>query len=243
MGKEKDVVSSSNRGGDRGSRRHNDSKKDRARGGGGKAESRRHERGHRSSRRFTAPPPRVPGDFSCHVCGRNHWTVECPKVERNPEDYPLMDRKKGCYRCGERGHTAVQCKKIKYRCKECGGLHDTKGCVYDHTGEEWHEFTDAATSHAFYTNSDESQVQWTRPAHELDSVLWYCPACRVLNPDKYDECLKCRAARPATVLAVADDASSSSSSDSDDEESTTASQASPSADGAALAQREIPPAG
>lgn len=203
-------------------RRHRDAKKDRGDEPG--RSSRRHsrKRGHEhSSRCREVERPLVSANFSCHLCGRNHWTVDCPKVLRNPEEYPLVDRRKGCWQCGQRGHNAGQCKKKKYRCKECGGLHDTKDCIYDHVPEEWCEFVDPATRHVFYANGDESEVQWMPPTHELDVVLWYCPPCRVLNPSVTDECLKCHAARPATLHAAEDEeeSSSSSSSSSSDSES------------------------
>lgn len=119
--------------------------------------------------------------------------------------------KKGCWQCGQQGHLAAQCSVKKYYCNDCGGLHDTKDCAYDHVGEEWYEFYDQRTRHVFYVNSDESQVQWNPPTHELDVIYWYCAACEIMNPGKVSECLLCHAARRVSAPLEEEDEDDTSS--------------------------------
>ncbi|EPY17720.1 hypothetical protein STCU_10452 [Strigomonas culicis] len=110
-----------------------------------------------------------------------------------------MDAQKGCCQCGQRGHRVADCTRHKYHCRECGGVHDTKDCVYNHKAEEWHEFLDPLSRHVFYVNyADPKEVQWNPPSHEIDIVLWYCPSCQLMIPAEYNECLKCHAPRPVS---------------------------------------------
>ncbi|CCW60712.1 unnamed protein product [Phytomonas sp. EM1] len=160
------------------------------------------------------PPPRPSPRVFCHICVQNHWTVECPRLRAHPEDHPLMDRKRGCWKCAQRGHTAEQCPMRKFLCRECGGVHDTKECAFDYVGKEWHEFFDPVTRHLFYTNAEDTEAQWLAPTHELDVVLWLCPHCQVMIPSKYQECVQCHRVRPQSAPTDDDESSSSSASDS-----------------------------
>ncbi|CAD2214891.1 hypothetical protein ADEAN_000234400 [Angomonas deanei] len=193
--------------GDRGRDRYDDRDRDRNRRGRRSRRDRR-RRGHGGSVR----PPPVTRNVICHICERNHWTVECRKLYDNPDQYPYLDRKRGCFKCGKRGHDLVDCREERYRCKECGGVHKTKDCYFDHVPEEWHEFFDVHTRHVYYVNSaNNKEVSWEPPAHELDEIYWYCSVCQLMIPNKYNECLKCHKARPVTAA----DISSSDSSDDD----------------------------
>ncbi|AAZ10749.1 WW domain containing protein, putative [Trypanosoma equiperdum] len=158
--------------------------------------------------------PAVHASFACHICSKNHWTVSCPRLRLSPRDYPLMDREKGCWKCAQRGHSSAQCQVKKYRCSDCGGLHDTRDCEFDHKSEEWHEFFDSTTQHVFYCNSETGEVQWTPPTHKLDVVLWFCSNCSILLPTSVPECVKCRVPRPHSKVSDAASSSSSSVSES-----------------------------
>ncbi|PWV11026.1 hypothetical protein C3747_63g64 [Trypanosoma cruzi] len=158
--------------------------------------------------------PSAPASFVCHICTKNHWTVACPRLERNPEQYPLMDRKRGCWKCAQRGHPSAQCPVKKYRCADCGGIHDTRDCEFDHKSEEWHEFYDPITQHVFYSHSETHEVQWTPPTHRLDVVLWFCPNCNILMPTSVPECVKCHAPRMESKISSDSSSSESSSSSS-----------------------------
>ncbi|KAG5494045.1 hypothetical protein JKF63_01879 [Porcisia hertigi] len=144
----------------------------------------------------TKDKPPVPRDFHCHICGKAHWTVYCGRLQQNPENYPLMDAKRGCRQCGQRGHSTSQCRIKKYLCRDCGGMHDTRDCTFAHVGEDWYEFFDPQTRHLYYANSDESQIQWNPPTHELDTIYWYCSRCQVMISAKFRECLLCHSIRP-----------------------------------------------
>ncbi|KAG5493288.1 hypothetical protein GH5_02030 [Leishmania sp. Ghana 2012 LV757] len=170
---------------------------------------------HRHSVISEKPP--VPRDFHCHICGKAHWTVYCDRLQRHPEHYPLMDAERGCRQCGQQGHSASQCRIKKYLCRDCGGMHDTRDCAFAHVGEDWYEFFDPKTRHVYYANSDESQIQWNPPTHELDTVYWYCSRCQVMISAKFRECLLCHSIRPEskpqeTLTADSDSSISSSSS-------------------------------
>ncbi|KEG12285.1 hypothetical protein DQ04_01831030 [Trypanosoma grayi] len=154
----------------------------------------------------------VPPSFLCHICTKNHWTISCPQLWQNPQDYPLMDKRKGCRKCAQRGHLSSQCPVKKYRCADCGGLHDTRDCEFDHKSEEWHEFYDPVTQHVYYAHSETQEVRWTPPAHWLDVVLWFCSNCRVLMPTTLPECVKCHAPRMESRVSNVSSPSSSSSS-------------------------------
>lgn len=166
----------------------------------------------RRRQRKEVNPPAVPASFICHICAKNHWTVACPRLRQSPNDYPLMDRKKGCWKCAQRGHSSSQCPVKKYRCNDCGGIHDTRDCEFDHKSEEWHEFYDPITEHVFYSHSETHEVQWTPPTHRLDVVLWFCQNCSILLPTSVSECVKCHALRKESRDSSA---SASSSLDSD----------------------------
>ncbi|TPP46803.1 hypothetical protein CGC20_21015 [Leishmania donovani] len=129
----------------------------------------------------------VPRDFHCHICGKTHWTVYCDRLQQHPENYPLMDAERGCRQCGQQGHSASQCRIKKYLCRDCGGMHDTRDCVFSHVGEDWYEFYDPKTRHVYYANSDESQIQWNPPTHQLDTIYWYCSRCQVMISAKFRE--------------------------------------------------------
>nr|CCC90029.1 conserved hypothetical protein [Trypanosoma congolense IL3000] len=165
----------------------------------------------------------VPSSFACHICTKNHWTVDCPRLRHAPNEFPLMDRKRGCWKCAQRGHSSPQCTVKKYRCVDCGGLHDTRDCEFDHRSEEWHEFFDTKTQHVFYCNSETKEVRWTPPPHRLDVVLWFCAGCKILLPATIPECVKCHAPRPQSKLSSSmspqssPSVTSSSSLDSDGE--------------------------
>jgi hypothetical protein len=182
---------------------------------------RRHRSGtHRSS---NADKPAAPRDFHCHICGKNHWTVDCEQLKQQPSKFALMDASLGCWQCGQRGHNASQCRIKKYLCRDCGGMHDTRDCVYSHVGEDWYEFYDPQTMHVYYVNSDESQVQWNPPTHQLDTVYWYCPHCKIVIPSKHRECLLCHAIRPQSKEEAAYATDSESESDSSSSSSSTSS--------------------
>ncbi|CAJ1007900.1 hypothetical protein Q4I28_003213 [Leishmania naiffi] len=160
----------------------------------------------------------VPRDFHCHICGKTHWTVHCDRLQRHPENYPLMHAERGCHQCGQQGHSVSQCRIKKYLCRDCGGMHDTRDCIFAHIGEDWYEFFDLKTRHVYYANSDESQIQWNPPTHELDTVYWYCSRCQVMISTKFRECLLCHSIRPESkqqeMLTTDSDSESSSSSGS-----------------------------
>lgn len=217
----------------RGSRRsRRDSDRDRKR-------SRSYEyersRSHKSDRRprsthrgstSAAEKTAVPRDFHCHLCGKNHWTVDCEQLKAHPGNHPLMDAERGCWQCGQRGHNAAQCRIKKYLCQDCGGMHDTRDCVYSHAAEDWYEFYDPQTRHVYYVNSDESQVQWNPPTHELDTVYWYCPHCKIVIPSKHRECLLCHAIRPESKPEAAYPTGSDSDSDTSSSSSSSSSTSS-----------------
>ncbi|GET92380.1 hypothetical protein, conserved [Leishmania tarentolae] len=159
----------------------------------------------------------VPRDFHCHICGKAHWTVYCDRLQQHPENYPLMDAERGCRQCAQQGHSASQCRIKKYLCRDCGGMHDTRDCVFSHVGEDWYEFYDPRTRHVYYANSDESQIQWNPPSHELDTIYWYCSRCQVMISSKFRECLLCHSIRPESKqqeMLTTDSNSDSSSSTS-----------------------------
>ncbi|RNF07051.1 hypothetical protein TraAM80_03685 [Trypanosoma rangeli] len=186
-----------------------------------KQTAKRRKRGGRRRRkkqRREVNPPAVPASFACHICTKNHWTVACPRLQRNPDEFPLMDRKKGCWKCAQRGHPSAQCPVKKYHCADCGGLHDTRDCEFDHKSEEWHEFYDPNTQHVFYSHSETREVQWTPPTHRLDVVLWFCPNCNILLPTTVPECVTCHAPRMESKASSHSSSSSSSASSSDNEE-------------------------
>lgn len=175
----------------------------------------------------------MPRDFHCHICGKQHWTVYCDRLQQHPENYPLMDAERGCRQCGQQGHSASQCRIKKYLCRDCGGMHDTRDCIFSHVGEDWYEFYDPQTRHVYYANSDESQIQWNPPTHELDTIYWYCSRCQVMISAKFRECLLCHSIRPEskqqeTLTADSDSDSSSSSSTSSNSSSSDTSCLSPS---------------
>ncbi|KAG8349010.1 hypothetical protein TRVL_00169 [Trypanosoma vivax] len=188
-----------------------------------KKKAKRRKRGGRRVRqkkRGDNPPPVVPSSFACHICTKNHWTVSCPRLLNAPGAFPHMDPKKGCWRCAQRGHSSIQCPVKKHRCSDCGGIHDTRDCEFDHKSEEWHEFYDTVTRHVFYCNSETREVQWMPPSHRLDVVLWYCTACSVLLPTAVPECVKCHVPRPESQISsstsLASSTASCSSMSSDD---------------------------
>ena len=155
----------------------------------------------------------LPRDFHCHLCGKNHWTVDCERLKQHPGNYPMLDAVRGCWQCGQRGHNASQCRTKKYLCPDCGVMHDTRDCVYSHVGEDWYEFYDPLTRHVYYVNADESQVQWSPPTHQLDTVYWYCPHCKIMIPSKHRECLQCHVIRPESKEQAAYPTDSDSDSD------------------------------
>ncbi|KAH9577266.1 hypothetical protein LSM04_001499 [Trypanosoma melophagium] len=185
-----------------------------------KQAARRRKRGGRRRRRRQrndVTPPSVPASFACHICTKNHWTVNCPRLRQSPQEFPLLDKKKGCWKCAQRGHPSSQCPVKKYRCADCGGLHDTRDCEFDHKSEEWHEFYDPITEHVFYTHSETQEVQWTPPTHRLDVVLWFCSNCKILLTNTIQECVKCHMPRPESKVTPPSSTSSGSSSSSNDE--------------------------
>ncbi|KPA82399.1 hypothetical protein ABB37_03475 [Leptomonas pyrrhocoris] len=194
------------------------------------SEHRKRSNKRRSSSNPEKPP--VPRDFHCHICGKNHWTIDCELLKQHPGNYPMMDAELGCWQCAQRGHNASQCRIKRYLCRDCGGMHDTRDCVYSHIGEDWYEFYDSSTRHVYYVNSDESEVQWGPPTHQLDTVYWYCSHCKVMIPAKHRECLLCHAIRPTSKAEAADptdsdsDAGGDSSSSSSSSTSTSSSSSS-----------------
>lgn len=154
--------------------------------------------------RSNRPPP-VPSSFQCHVCEGNHWTVHCPRVLRDPHKYPRV-HENGCYQCGRFGHRGKTCTVRRYRCNDCGGMHDTKECIYLYKPKQWHEFYDPIHQKVFYVNVETNVPQWAVPYH-LDIVLWHCDRCKLLIPDDQDrinECVQCHDARPKSIYTEED---------------------------------------
>ena len=166
----------------------------------GRSSSRDHRQ--RGGKGMDRPP--CPPSFACHVCDGNHWTIECLRVRNNPQKYPKIDLRHGCWQCGGSGHEVKKCPVKRHRCTECGAYHDTPGCPYTHTAQEWHEFFDEEKKHVFYCNSTSQAVQW-EPPHALDVVMWYCSACNHLLPASVSECVSCHKQRPVSQPLSSDD--------------------------------------
>ena len=161
------------------------------------------ERAHSRDRahRDVVPPP-VPTGFRCHICDSSHWTVDCPRVRANPSKYASVDVRHGCFQCGQRGHPSSKCTVKKFKCSECGALHDTVQCPYSYEAVEWHEFFDSTRQRVFFVNAAKlTQIVWDTP-NKLDTVLWHCNTCSLLIPDAVPECVNCHASRPVNVRKV-----------------------------------------
>jgi hypothetical protein len=149
----------------------------------------------------TRPP--VPAGFRCHICEGLHWTVACPRVLLRPSKYPSVDIRHGCEQCGQRGHLSAKCTVKKFKCSECGALHDTEECPYSYKPIEWHQFFDASRQRLFYVKAEDSAQQgvWAAPKR-LDVIFWHCDACLLLIPDAVAECVGCHAARPQNMIKL-----------------------------------------
>lgn len=151
------------------------------------------------------PPTVVPSSFQCHVCNENHWTVKCPKLLRDPNKFPRFHLG-GCYQCGRLGHRGNNCTVRRYRCADCGGMHDTKECIFSYKPKEWHEFFDPIRQKVFYVEALTKETQWATPYH-MDIVFWHCDRCKILIPsdtDEVNECVLCHDERPKSVFLPED---------------------------------------
>mmetsp|Transcript_13051 Transcript_13051/g.14981 ORF Transcript_13051/g.14981 Transcript_13051/m.14981 type:complete len:271 (+) Transcript_13051:54-866(+) len=197
--------------------------------GGGKAKSKQQEQQKRGGRRtegggsFTTVAhrrPECPPTFRCHQCEGNHWTIDCPRIRREPHRFPKVDVQHGCFQCGQRGHTMNKCFVVREKCKACGGSHATSSCPFTYIPQEWHEFYDPTRQRVFFClSTDPLQVPtWNVPPNHLDVILWYCDACKVLLPDTLKECVKCHALRPVNVMHSSDEEEENEEHDSSSDE-------------------------
>lgn len=167
------------------------SNNDRRRGGGKRNRSRSRE--YETTRNY---PKRSPQDTPCQICKKkNHWTIECDSIERDPSRYPDIDRRNGCPICGKVGHRWNRCHNVKYSCESCGDLHASRECPYNYEPVEYHEFFDEAKGHPFFYCCKDKSISWAYKGKKLDKLLWHCNACRVLLPTEVPECVICHAPR------------------------------------------------
>ena len=153
------------------------------------------DRGGRSSgRRYPERPPH--GTF-CHACKRpNHWTVECEIVVNDPARFPHINTRDGCPICGKVGHKYTRCDGIKFSCRSCGDLHDTRVCPFDYTPVEFHEFFDEEKGFPYYFCTTTKKIEWVYTGKpSLDVLLWHCDECKLLIRDNVEECVLCHGRR------------------------------------------------